>query len=404
MSPHALRNIRLLSVFNLCCDFRIYAPIAVVYFAHVTGSYALAVLLFAIAKISSTLLEVPTGIVSDRVGRKLTILAGQAASIVSIGCYAFAADFRVLAIGAAFEGLAFSCFSGNNEALLYDTLKDEGLHDLYAEYQGRVSSMFQVALAVSAAVAAFVLLWFGMRTLFVLSLAPQLVGFAVALFFHEPAQHDRRFETNVFSHLSEALAAFARDAKLRDLSVASILGFAIGEANHMFYPAFFALLWPSWALGVAGFLTHGFATLGFRAAGRLVRSFGEWRVLLWSSVASKFFVLSAIAIPNVTSPAVSSLSSLLFGPSVIAQASLMQKGFTDAQRATMGSLISLGGNLLFALAVYALGALADRVGPRYALLSAEILAISVTLLYWRLYRSVAAEVGSKMHEDQAAQG
>ena len=54
MSPRALRNIRLLSLFNLCCDFRIYAPIAVVWFAHITGSYAQAVLIFAIAKIAST--------------------------------------------------------------------------------------------------------------------------------------------------------------------------------------------------------------------------------------------------------------------------------------------------------------------------------------------------------------
>jgi hypothetical protein len=263
--------------------------------------------------------------------------------------------------------------------------------------------MFQIALAISAALAAVVLLGFGMRQLFVLSLIPQTIGLAVAFLFHEPAQHDRRFETNIFSHLSEAFAAFAHNARLRELSIASILGFAVGEANHMFYPAFFALLWPSWALGVAGFITHGLATLGFRAAGRLVRRFGELRVLLWSSVASKAFLLSALVVPNVTSPAVSSLASLLFGPNVIAQGSLMQKGFTDAQRATMASLIAFGGNLLFAVAVYALGALADRVGPRYALLTAEILAISVTLLYWRLYRSVSAEMGSKMHEDQAAQ-
>jgi MFS family permease len=403
VSPLALRNIRLLNTFNFCSDFRIYAPIAVVYFAHVTGSYALAVLLFSIAKISSTILEVPTGLISDRVGRRLTIIAGQAASILSVGCYAFGGDFRALAAGAAFEGLAFSCFSGNNEALLYDTLKEEGRHDQYADYQGRASSMFQIALAISAALAAVVLLGFGMRQLFVLSLIPQTIGLAVAFLFHEPAQHDRRFETNIFSHLSEAFAAFAHNARLRELSIASILGFAVGEANHMFYPAFFALLWPSWALGVAGFITHGLATLGFRAAGRLVRRFGELRVLLWSSVASKAFLLSALVVPNVTSPAVSSLASLLFGPNVIAQGSLMQKGFTDAQRATMASLIAFGGNLLFAVAVYALGALADRVGPRYALLTAEILAISVTLLYWRLYRSVSAEMGSKMHEDQAAQ-
>ena len=54
----------------------------------------------------------------------------------------------------------------------------------------------------------------------------------------------------------------------------------------MFYPAFFALLWPSWALGVAGMLTHALAALGFRAAGRLDPPFRELRVLLWSSVAS----------------------------------------------------------------------------------------------------------------------
>ena len=404
MSPLARRNIALLGIFNFCCDFRIYAPIAVVYFAHVTGSYALAVLLFSIAKIASTALEVPTGIVSDRVGRKLTIIAGQLASIVSIACYALAGDFRMLAVGAAFEGLAFSCFSGNNEALLYDTLKDENRHDQYADYQGRVSSMFQIALATSAALAAVALLGFGMRLLFLLSVIPQVVGLVVAFLFHEPAQHDRRFETNLFAHLTDAFVAFARNARLRDLSVASILGFAIGEANHMFYPAFFALLWPSWALGIAGFLTHGFAALGFRAAGRSIRRFGELRVLVWSSVASKVLVLGAVAIPNATSPAVSSLASLLFGPNVIAQGSLMQKGFTDAQRATMASLIAFGGNLLFALVVYALGALADRVGPRYALLTAEILAISVPLLYWRLYRSVTADLESKAHEDQTAQG
>jgi hypothetical protein len=229
-----------------------------------------------------------------------------------------------------------------------------------------------------------------MRALFLLTLIPQLLGLGVALLFHEPAQHDRRFESNVFVHLFEALAGFARDVRLRDLSLASILGFAIGEAKHMFYPAFFALLWPAWALGIAGMMVHAFAAIGFRAAGGLIRRLGEFPVLLWANLASILFGVGAVAVPSIASPVISSLASFPFGPSVVAQGSLMQKGFSDAQRATMGSLIALGGNLLFALAVYAIGALADRVGPRYALLTAEILSISVTLLYWRLFRSIAA--------------
>lgn len=404
MSPAIRRNVRLLSVFNLCLDFRIYAPIAVVYFAHITGSYALAVLIFSLAKIASTLFEVPTGVFSDFAGRKATLIVGQVASVACIASYAVADDFAVLAAGAIFEGLAFSCFSGNNEALLYETLKQDGAHSQYAAYQGRASSMFQIALAVSALVAAVILSRSGMRMLFVISLIPQLMGLIVALFFREPAQHDRRFEANVFSHVGEAFGGFLRDVRLRDLSIASILGFAIGEAKHMFYPAFFALLWPAWALGVAGMLVHAFAAIGFRAAGRLIARFREFPVLLWSNIASIVFGVSAVAIPTAGSPVISSLASFPFGPSVVAQGSLMQKAFSDAQRATMGSLIALGGNLLFAVAVYAIGALADRIGPRYALLAAEILSISVTLLYWRLYHSVeVTRTVSGTHEDQASQ-
>jgi len=234
-------------------------------------------------------------------------------------------------------------------------------------------------------------------------LVPQLAALAVALLFYEPAQHDRRFEANVFAHISEAFAGFMRDVRLRDLSIASILGFALGEAKHMFYPAFFALLWPAWALGVAGMLVHGCAALGFRAAGGLIRRFREFPVLLFSNVTSITLGIGAVAIPTVVSPVISSLNSFPFGPSVVAQGSLMQKAFSDAQRATMGSLIALGGNLLFAAAVYAIGVLADRIGPRYALLTAEILSISVTFLYWRLYRSVdVGQTVSERHEDQTA--
>jgi len=399
VTARIVRNVRLLGIFNFCLDFRIYAPIAVVYFAHITGSYALAVLIFSLAKIASTMFEVPTGVFSDFAGRKITIMVGQFASLASIASYAVAGDFSILAVGAVFEGLAFSCFSGNNEALLYDTLKEENEEAHYAEYQGRASSMFQIALAASALLAAIILGWSGMRMLFALSLVPQLAALIVALFFHEPAQHDRRFQANVFAHVSEAFAGFVRDVRLRDLSIASILGFALGEAKHMFYPAFFALLWPAWGLGVAGMLVHGFAALGFRASGTLIRRYREFPVLLWSNVTSITLGVGAVAVPTIASPVISSMNSFPFGPSVVAQGSLMQKAFSDAQRATMGSLIALGGNLLFAVAVFGIGALADRVGPRYALLSAEILSISVTLLYWRLYRSVAA--GETVREEEA---
>lgn len=388
MSPQARRNIRLLSAFNFCSDFRVYAPIMVIYFQQVTHSYALAVLLFSIAKIASSLFEVPTGTLSDMASRKYTMLIGQVASVFSIALYALGHDFGTLGAGAALEGLSFALFSGNNTALLYDTLRDEGAQDQYALWQGRLSSMFQSALAVSAVVAAVALYFFpaifSLRSLFALSLVPQALGLVVAALVVEPKRSDA-IPANIFSHLREAWAGFARDARLRRLSLAAMLGFAIGEAKHMFHPAFFALLWPAWALGVAGVLVHGLGAMGFRLGGLLVRRFTELKVLVGASGGSIAAGVAAVALPTVASPAIIALSSILFGPAMVAQGSLMQKSFSDAQRATMASLISLGGNILFAIAVFAIGALADRIGARYALLTAEIATIPVALLYWRLF-------------------
>ena len=265
MSP-TRRNVRLLGWFNFCNDFRIYGPVMVVYFAQVTGSYADAVLILAIAKIGSSLFELPTGVFSDFVGRRKTLLSGQIANILCIAAYGAGSSFTVLAIGALLEGLSFALFSGNQDAFLYDTLKDEEAQQEFAEYQGRLSAMFQAALAVSALVSAIVLLWLPLRSLFWLSLVPQTVGLVIGFLTTEPARHGRVIETNLLAHLRDALVPFRRDAKLRDVSIAAMLGFALGEAKHMFFPAYFATLWSSSGLGIASMLTHAFAMLGFRAS------------------------------------------------------------------------------------------------------------------------------------------
>ncbi len=379
------RNIALLTWFNFCNDFRIYGPVLVVYFAQVTGSYADAVALLAIAKVSSSLFEVPTGVFSDKVGRRVTLLAGQLASVACIASYAAGSSFPVLALGALLEGLSFALFSGNQEAFLYDTLRDEKSEKAYAEYQGRLSSMFQFALAASALTAALMLLWLPFRALFWLSLIPQVIGLVIGFFTTEPSRHSHEIQTNVLAHLREALAGFRRNKKLRDVGIASSLGFALGEAKHMFYPAYFATLWSPSGLGIASMLTHVFAAIGFRAAGRVIGRWRELPVLIWTNVAKIVTGIAGTAVPTVASPAIASLGSFAFGPGIVAQGSLMQQAFTDRQRATMGSLVSLAGNLLYAVVVVALGWCADHIGPQYTLLAAEILTISVAVLYWRLF-------------------
>ena len=386
------RNVRLLTWFNFCNDFRTYNAIAIIYFAHISGSYALGIAVFSIAKLSSAIFEIPTGVFSDFLGRKLTLALGQLASVISIACYATAGSFTFLAIGGVLEGLSFSLFSGNNDALLFETLKQKSREAEFAEYSGRLSAMFQLALAISALVAMIALRWMTFRDLFWIAVVPQAIGLALTFFLIEPSLRDHSIETNVFAHLGDAIGGFVRDPKLRLLALASALGFAIGEAKFLFYPAFFALFWHNQALALARLLSHAGGALGFRLGGWLIRRRGETQVLVGASALAVAIGTASAALASTASPALSSVSSLMFGPSVVAQQSLGQKAFTDRQRATMASLIQSAGNLLFAAAALALGGLADWVGPRYALLTAETLGISVTYLYWRLYGRMARTV------------
>ena len=145
MSVH--RTIKVLSIFNFLIGFQLYSAILVIYFAKVTGSFALAMSIFSIIFISSAIFEIPTGIFSDMIGRKKTVVLGALSLLLATIFYALGQSYFILVIGGILEGLARSFFSGNNNALLYDSLAAEKKADKYHHYLGKVSSTEQAALA-----------------------------------------------------------------------------------------------------------------------------------------------------------------------------------------------------------------------------------------------------------------
>lgn len=385
MSTH--KNINLLSWINFCLDFRIYNAIAIIYFSQITGSYALGLGVFSLRTIASSFFELPTGILSDLVGRKMTVVIGQAFSVVAIISYAVGGSFLILALGAILEGLASAFFSGNNDALLYDSLKEDGQEQHFSEYQGKTSSMFQIALGLSALVGAFALTAETFQYLFWLSVIPQVIGFILALLLVEPRKHYEVIETNIYAHLKEVVQKFRENAKLRTLSIANILDYGLGEPVHEFFPAFLATLWPAWGVALARAFSHMFGAIGYRVSGKLIRKYGELKTMVTVHAASFSIGTAIIAYPTVLTPAIKSLTSFSFGVGSVARSSLYQKEFTDAQRATMGSLTSLASSLFFGVGAYLLGVLADTVGLRFAMLTGQVLSVIVLILYWRLYRS-----------------
>ncbi|MFJ5798606.1 MFS transporter [Streptomyces decoyicus] len=373
------RNVRLLSWFNFFGDFRMYGPIMVIYFAQVTGLYTAAASLLAVKMLSSAAFEVPTGVLSDRLGRRGTMIAGAVVMVAANLGYVGASGYGLLLAAVVLEGLATSLWSGNNESLLYDTLLEAGREEEFPRHSGRVNSMFQIALALAAATGGVVAGAWSLRVVVVLSVVPQVLCVLVALRVREPRVHGP-LESNVLVHLGSALRGIRRNPVLRRMTLVSALRYSSGSAAQL-SPVFVAGLWPLWALGLWRTFGHGVAFVGFRVSGWVIGRAGAARTLLFGELFDNVANFVALVKPTGFSPVL--LGSPAYGMSTIAQQTLLQREFTDRERATMGSLASLLGSVLYALVVLGAGLVADRWGIVPALLAIQaVVLIALPLAWW----------------------
>jgi MFS family permease len=355
-----LKNIRLLYIHNLFVDFRFQAAFLTIYFAQITGSYAMAMAVSSAATLTAALADIPTGVLSDKMGRKFTLVLASVFSTAGSALWAFSNSGGGLFLGAVFCGLSQCLFNGNNDALLYESLKSAGQEGQFHHYQGRTSSMFQLALGLSALCASF-LTSYGLRLVFIFGIIPQALSVIVGLFFEEPKVHVPTTEKS-FAHFKTAFVKIYKNPRLLLLIVAQAISHGADDAKFLFQTAYINTLWPMWAVGIYRAVNHGLGFLGFWFAGTLVDRFREAYVLVAQQAYWLVSQTLGLILSNVATPAIFLTDGVLYGPGVVARDSLLQKEFTDEQRATMGSVASFTSGLVFAVIGLGIGAISDRFG------------------------------------------
>lgn len=165
-----------------------------------------------------------------------------------------------------------------------------------------------------------------------------------------------------------------------------MLGFAIGESTFQFQAAFYNTIWPVWAIGLAKTLSFGGGSISFFLSGKIIRKYTAIKLLLFSNISYRIVGFISTGFPTVFSPLLMSSTSLLYGVSSVSKNALMQKEFRDKQRATMGSLNSFGGSILFGLFSFLLGFGADLFTPAKALLISNFLLLPIIGIYYFMFK------------------
>lgn len=342
----------------------------------------------SLGMVTAAALEVPSGIASDRWGRKATLVAGSILSLLSVICYALAPTYLLLAIGGVLEGAARSFFSGNNTAMLYDTARETGHEHEYHHLLGKTSSMFQIALGLSALLGGL-LVFESLRFIVLLSIIPQFLAVIVGLRMTEPQVH-KSISENSWTHFREAFRHLRGHSRLKWLTLIKSVNFGIGEASYQFIAVFFQTLWPLWAIGVLRAGGNGAAAISFLYAGRMIDRFGHFPILIFSRLYGLTINTLGLLLNGLVSPILLSSSSFFFGVNTVASDHLVQKTLTDDQRATLGSLVSFIGSLVFVPASLGIGAIADIWGPRTAVLCGVLTMFGLLPVYIKLYREERA--------------
>lgn len=138
--------------------------------------------------VTIVLLEVPTGVMADRWGRKRMLVLSAL-----LGCGEFvlllaAEEFWHFALVVLLAGVSRSAASGAENALLYESLSQQGRASSFEKELGRLN-VFDFAAAIIAALCGSMLAGrFGLELNYWLSLGSTVIALLVSLLLKEPAR------------------------------------------------------------------------------------------------------------------------------------------------------------------------------------------------------------------------
>jgi MFS family permease len=192
-------------------------------------SYATMLLLESWFMLACFLLEVPTGTIADRFGRKVS---------VGLGCFMLAAAsllfgsvprLPVFVLGETLFAAAITLLSGADEALVYDSLKALGREREATRVMARLEASKLGGILGGAVLGSLAAAAFGLRAPILLQAIPMALSGVVALTLVEPPRGER---TGAARHsfvelFSGGLQHFRRAPALRSLALDQVAGAAI---------------------------------------------------------------------------------------------------------------------------------------------------------------------------------
>lgn len=351
-------NVRLYPWFQFFRSLLFWQAIWFLYFQGQLSA-AEAILLAAIYDIATTALEVPSGYMSDRFGRRVTLLLAVALSIVGALMLAAGDAFVVFAAAQILLGASSAFVSGTDTSLLYESLPRETREQDIEFHEQRAWRFNFTGLALSAFAGGLLAVVAPFWT-FVATAIASGVALFIAAQFKEPAhQRDQAILQSGRSQFAEAASSF-RDPTLTWIFFLAAGMYVFSHVPFVFGQPFILEAINTADLGVNATIVSGAVTAIMMIvsvatswlAPVLYRSYGISVVFL-IALGLQVILIATLAITN--HPAAIAILFLRMVPNSLARPYILARVhplLADTSRATYLSLQSFAGRLLFATTLF----------------------------------------------------
>ncbi|NME69518.1 MFS transporter [Flammeovirga aprica] len=221
----------------------------IIYLSEVGVSYTQIGTLYAIRKLVAFFLEIPTGILADSLGRKLSLATSFFAYIIAfIGIY-YSTNFFLLVAAFSIFGLGETLRSGSHKAIIVSYLEEKGWMHLKTDYFANTRAWAQFGSGISSLVAGFLVLYSGeFKSIFLYSVIPYIINFFNLLTYPKSLDEGgkKKKKKTQSNFIKELWVVLKQRQLIKVITNATVLSSFLGASKDFIQPmmAAFALTLP----------------------------------------------------------------------------------------------------------------------------------------------------------------
>jgi len=270
------RNIPLLFISGALVWGRFYIPVIALFYIASQVSFEEFTIIFAVFGLTTLLLEIPSGVFADLLGKKNSLLISRFCYLIQLVILAFFNGFWPLLIGQVIVGVGVSLTSGAKEAILYDTLKKLKREKEHKRLSGLMFTVMFVTQAFVFIIGG-VLFTIHYKLPAIASLPFGFFGFFLTFFLKEPYKGAKKATLkNSFLHLKEGLGYFIDNGYVKYLAFYSLIVYAAIDISLTTSSVYLEkILIPVYLIGVVAFVTSLLSAYTSKKADVIEERLGE---------------------------------------------------------------------------------------------------------------------------------